>query len=440
VGWRIDPGNGGSSGGVLDASTGRENQSWWEGRMKHRVEEQVALLMRGSEFGDPQIRETMAQELQQRLFEAEADGRRLRVYCGYDATRPDLHLGHTVTLRKLREFQDLGHEATFLIGDFTTRVGDPSDRDGRRPPLSEAEIVENAKTYAEQAFKILDRERTRVRYNSEWLGTLGLAEVIQLASHFTVQQFLTRDSFQVRLERGNPIWLHEFFYALLQGYDAVALRADVQLGATEQLFNLLAGRKLQEAFGQRPQVCITFPVLVGTDGHTRMSKSAGNYIGIAESAESMYGKVMSIPDGAMSSYVRLVTRWTEEAIARFEDDLEAGRIHPMEAKKKLAWEIADCYHGADAAAAAADHFRRVHQEGRVPRELPEFSMIEPMAIPDLLVAAGLCRSRSQGRRLVEQGAVRIDGQTVPSVETVVMPGGGVLQAGKRRFVRLVPGT
>jgi tyrosyl-tRNA synthetase len=406
--------------------------------MDGTVEEQVAVLMKGSEFGDPEIKAVMTQELRERLSEAQAKGRPLRVYCGYDATRPDLHLGHTITLRKLRQFQAFGHEATFLIGDFTTRVGDPSDRDGSRPQLDEEEIAENARTYAEQAFKILDPECTRVRYNSEWLAQLDLVDAIQIASRFTVQQFLARENFQARLERRDPIWLHEFFYALFQGYDAVALRTDVQLGATEQLFNLLAGRKLQEAFGQRPQVCITFPVLVGTDGHTRMSKSAGNYIGIAEPPQVMYGKVMSIPDGAMSSYFRLVTRWSAERVAQLEADLAAGHLHPMEAKKTLAWEIVDCYHDSDVADAAARHFERVHQQHKQPKEMPEFPIGEPMAIPELLVAAGICQSKSQGRRLVQQGGVKIDGKPVESVDEVVTPGEMVLQVGRRRFVHLVP--
>jgi len=406
--------------------------------MNSAVEEQAARLMQGSEFGDPEIKRTMAKELEGRLARAKAEGRCLRVYCGYDATRPDLHLGHTITLRKLRQFQDLGHEAIFLIGDFTTRIGDPSDHDGLRPQLEEGQIRENACTYAEQAFKILDPDRTRIRYNSEWLSALSMEQVLQIASSFTVGQFLARDSFRRRHTEGHPIWLHEFFYALLQGYDAVALQADVQLGATEQLFNLLAGRKLQEAFGQEPQVCITFPVLVGVNGATRMSKSAGNYIGIAEAPEVVYEKTMSIPDRVMTDYFQLVTRWTPEQVAQIEGDLSAGRIHPMEAKKKLAWELVDCYHDSEAAGVAAERFERVHQERKLPRAMPELPVDEPMALPELLLAAGMCRTKSDGRRLVLQGGVRIDGRRVESVDYVVAPGGQVLQVGKRRFVRLVP--
>jgi tyrosyl-tRNA synthetase len=404
------------------------------------IDKQVALLMQGAEFGDKEMEAFMTRELRARLSEARSEGRPLRIYCGYDATKPDLHLGHTVTMRKLRQFQELGHEVTFLIGDFTTRVGDPSDRDGLRPQLEPEQIAENARTYAQQAFKILDPARTQVRYNAEWLGQLGLAEIIKVAGQFTVQQFLARESFQQRMERGDPVWLHELLYALLQGYDAVAQRADVQIGGTEQLFSLLAGRKLQEAWGQQPQVCITFPILVGTDGHHRMSKSLGNYIGIAEPPEAMYGKVMSLPDEVMGQYFRLVTRWTPEEVAGIDADLAAGRLHPMEAKKRLAWEIVDCYHGPEAARAAARHFARVHQQGRLPEEMPEFVLDRPLPIPDLLLAVGLCRSKSQGRRLVEQGGVRIDGQPVDSVDHLVAPEEQVLQVGKRRFVRLMPGN
>jgi tyrosyl-tRNA synthetase len=402
--------------------------------MTNELDDQVALLMQGAEFGDSQIRQAMAGELRQRL----AEGRPLRVYCGYDATKPDLHLGHTITMRKLRQFQDLGHEVTFLIGDFTTLVGDPSDKDGLRPQLSPEHIAANSRTYAEQAFQILDRGRTRVRYNSEWLGRLDLAALIKLAANFTVQQLLARESFAQRMERGEPVWLHELFYAMLQGYDAAAMETDVQIGGTEQLFSLLAGRKLQEALGQRPQVCLTFPILVGTDGQARMSKSMGNYIGICEPPEAMYGKVMSLPDGVMGSYFRLVTRWTPAQVAEIEAALAAGHLHPMEAKQRLAWEIVDSFHGAEAATAAARHFRRVHQQRQTPEQVRAFALAEPLPIADLLVAAGLCDSKSQARRLVQQGGVSLDGAAVEDIGTAVAAEGQVLQVGKRRFVRLVP--
>lgn len=397
------------------------------------VDEQTALLMRGADYGDPQIAGHMAGELRERLSE----GCPLRVYCGYDPTAPDIHLGHTVTMRKLRQFQDLGHDITFLIGNFTALIGDPSDKDSVRPQQTPEQAAQNALTYAEQAFKILDRERTAVRYNANWLGKLAFEDVIKLSSHFTVQQFLTRENFRKRWEAGDPIWMHEFFYALMQGYDAVTLKADVQLGATEQLFNLMAGRKLQEVFGQRPQVCITLPILVGTDGHLRMSKSTGNYIGIDEPPEEQYGKVMSLPDGAMSNYFNLVTRWSPEEIAALERNLSDGSLHPMEAKRRLAWEIVDIFHGGEAADRAAAHFKRVHQERDLPEDMAIFPLSAPVNLLDLLIEARLAPSRSEGRRLIQQGGVKLDGQRVEDVDSVVSAkGASVLQVGKRRFLRL----
>lgn len=401
---------------------------------KTSIDKQVAILMHGAEYGDAQIKEHMTQELRQRL----AEGRPLRVYCGYDPTAPDLHLGHTVTMRKLRQFQDLGHQAIFVIGTFTALIGDPSDQDKARPRPSREQVEENARTYVQQAFKILDPERTEVRYNGEWLSKLTFEEIIDLAANFTVQQFLARDNFAGRYERGDPIWVHEFLYALMQGYDAVMLQTDVQLGATEQLFNLLAGRKIQEAFGQRPQICITFPILVGTDGRLRMSKSRGNYIGIDEPPEVMYGKVMSIPDEAMDNYFDLITRWSLEEIARIKAGLADGSIHPRDAKMRLAWEIVDSFHGHEAADAAQEHFRTVFQRRELPQEMPVWELSTAINIVDLISEAGMARSKSDARRLVQQGAVRLDGERVTSVETMIEPREAVLRVGKRRFLRLVP--
>lgn len=405
---------------------------------KPSIDEQVALLMRGAEFGDEQIREHMEAELRQRLIEAEQTGRPLRVYCGYDPTAPDIHLGHTVTMRKLRQFQELGHQAIFLIGNFTGLIGDPSDKDKARPRTSPEQLAENARTYTQQAFRILDPQKTEVRYNADWLAHLTFKDVIELAAHFTVQQFLARDNFANRYRNGDPIWLHEFMYALMQGYDAVALEADVQLGATEQLFNLLAGRKLQEAFGQKPQVCLTFPILVGTDGHLRMSKSMGNYIGIDEPPEDKYGKTMSIPDSAMRNWFELLTRWTPEQINELLGAVERGEVHPMEAKKKLAWEIVSIFDGDEAADIAAAHFERVHQQRQLPEEVPVRVLGAPVNIVDLVYSAGFARSKSDARRLVQQGAVRLDGVTVVEIETEVPAAGEhILQVGKRHFLRLV---
>jgi tyrosyl-tRNA synthetase len=268
------------------------------------IDEQVDVLMSGTAYGDPQTKETMRRELRERLIAAEKDGRPLRVYCGYDPRTADLHLGHTITMRKLRQFQDFGHDVTFLIGTFTSLIGDPSDKDKARDQLTREQVEENAHTYAEQAFKILDRDRTRVRRNDEWLSTLDFADIIRLASSFTVQQFLVRENFAKRIETNQPIYLHELFYGLMQGYDAVAQEADVQVGGQDQLFNILvAGRKLQEAMGQRPQIAIIMgESLPGTDGYVKMSKSLGNHIPLLAEPWDMFGKVMSIPDHAMPIY------------------------------------------------------------------------------------------------------------------------------------------
>jgi tyrosyl-tRNA synthetase len=404
------------------------------------IDEQVALLMRGAEYGDPQIHERMEAELRARLAQALASGRPLRVYCGYDPTAPDIHLGHTVTMRKLRQFQELGHHAIFLIGTFTGLIGDPSDKDKARPRLNPEQLAENARTYTQQAFRILDPERTEVCYNAEWLSKLTFADVIGLSAHFTVQQFLARDNFAKRYANGDAIWLHEFFYALMQGYDAVMLRADVQLGATEQLFNLLAGRRLQEAFGQPPQVCLTLPILVGTDGALRMSKSTGNYVGIDEPPEVKYGKTMSIPDHAMRNWFELLTRWTPAQIEALLGAVARGEAHPMEAKKQLAWEIVSIFDGDAAADRAAAHFERVHQERELPADMPVQTLPGATLIVDIIHGAGLARSKSDARRLVQQGAVRLDGERVESVEALVFAadeqGEHVLQVGKRHFLRL----
>jgi len=398
------------------------------------IDEQMVILMQGVEYGDDQTREVMARELRERL----AEGCPLRVYCGYDPTAPDLHLGHTVTMNKLRQFQDLGHKVTFLIGTFTGLIGDPSDRDDVRRQQTPEEVAELARTYADQAFKVLDRERTQVRYNADWLAGLTFSDVIGLAQHFTVQQFLARDMFAQRKEKGEPIWLHEFFYALMQGYDALHMRTDVQVGGTEQLFNLLAGRKLQELRGQRPQIVVTTPILVGTDGSKRMSKTTGNTIGIDEPPAEMYGKVMSLPDSAMLDFFTLVTRFHPTAVAAVERGIADGSLHPMEAKKELAHELVSMYHGDEAALAAGAHFERVHQRQELPANLPVYrSDATELNIVDLLVQAHLAPSKSQARRLIQGRGVKLDGQTVERIERVVpVREGTVVQVGRRGFVRL----
>ena len=404
------------------------------------IDEQVAILMRGADFGDAQTYANMEKELRARLLESQQSGRPLKVYLGVDPSAPDIHLGHSVPMRKLRQFQELGHECTFLIGNFTSLIGDASDKEGVRKQLTPEQVSANAVTYTAQAFKILDPEKTHIRYNADWLAPLSFADVIHLAANFTVQQFLTRENFSKRFANGDAIWLHEFLYALMQGYDALALQTDVQIGGTEQLFNLMAGRKLAEGFNQRPQIAITLPILVGTDGHLRMSKSTGNAIGINEPPAQMYGKVMSIPDAAMSNFMNLVTRWTPAQIKQLEDDLAAGAAHPRDVKMKLAFEIVEIFHGTDATQQAEAHFRTVFQARELPEDMPEFVMTEPLALLDLLQAAGLIASRGEGRRLLEQGGIKLDGQRLEQIETVIdvsASGSRILQVGRRHFVRLV---
>lgn len=402
------------------------------------VSEQLPILMRGVDFGDAQTYKNMEAELRQRLSESVTTGRPLTIYCGFDPTGADLTLGHTVQMRKLRLFQDLGHEVTFLIGTFTALIGDPSDKDTARPQQTEAEVAEKARTFTAQACKILDPARTRIKYNADWLGLLSFKDVIGLASHFTVQQFLTRDNFANRYARGEPIWLHEFFYALMQGYDAVATATDVQIGGTDQLFNLMAGRKLMEAFGLRPQVVLTHPILVGTDGHERMGKSRGNYIAINDSPADMIGKTMSIPDHAMRNYAELVTSWHPDFIAARFAALDAGQIHPRDLKMELAREIAGLFYSPAQVDAAEQHFIRTIQRKELPEKMLTLFVEPGDTIIDLLERAGFSASRSQARRDIEGGGVRVDEETITDIHWQPRPGptGMVLQKGKRRFVRL----
>lgn len=404
------------------------------------VDEQMRILMRGVDFGDEQTYKNMEKELHERLQESYDTGRPLRVYCGYDPSSPDLHLGHTISMRKLRQFQDLGHEVTFLIGTFTGMIGDPSDKDSARRQQTLEETLKKAQTYAEQAFRVLDRSKTRIRYNHEWLSKLTFGDVVNLASNFTVQQFLARENFANRYARGDAIWLHEFFYALMQGYDAVALETDVQIGGTDQLFNLMAGRKLMEAFGMRPQVVLTFPILPGTDGVLRMSKSTGNYIGIDEPPGVIFTKVLNLPDSVIRTYAVLVTRWEQDEIDALFAQVESGQLEMRELKHKLAWEIVSIFQGDAAANQAAEDAHRMH-EGEAPSDAPVFILTVPMNILDVLMEGGLVKSKGEARRLVEQNGVRLNGQIVTSKEQMLMPNTGeqVIQAGKRKFLRVVTG-
>jgi tyrosyl-tRNA synthetase len=400
------------------------------------IDEQVELLMQGTEYGDDELKKAMAKELRKRLIEAQKERRPLRVYCGFDPTSVDLHLGHTIPMRKMRQFQDLGHDVTFLIGSYTALVGDPSDKNKARPILTEEQVAENARTYTDQAFRVLDREKTRVRYNGEWLSKLSLVDLIRLGQNFTVQQFLARENFSKRLDNGEPIYLHETFYALMQGYDAVMQETDVQIGGTDQLFNIIvAGRKLQEALGQKPLVGVICDILPGTDGVQRMSKSTGNIVPINSGAEDMYGKVMSVPDFAMGVYSRLVSRWTPAEIESMEKDVKSGKLHPRDAKMKLAREIVSIFYSDEEALAAEEAFVRLFQQKEVPDEIPEYEMQPGATVMDVLMGASLVSSKSEARRMIDQKGVRLDGETLERSDDS-FPHPGVLQVGKRRFVRV----
>jgi tyrosyl-tRNA synthetase len=400
------------------------------------IDEQVELLMQGTEYGDEELQKAMTAELRERLRLAVQEGRPLRVYCGYDPTSTDLHLGHTITMRKLRQFQDLGHDVTFLIGSYTALVGDPSDKNKARPILTQEQVAENSKTYADQAFRVLDREKTKIRYNGEWLSELSLLDLIRLGQNFTVQQFLARENFAKRLEKGEAIYLHETFYALMQGYDATAMQTDVQVGGTDQLFNIIvAGRKLQEALGQKPLVGIITGILPGTDGTQRMSKSIGNIVPINTGAEDMYGKLMSVPDFAMSKYMRLATRWSPHDIEMLEKEVASGQLHPRDAKMKMAYEIVSIFYGEGDARSAQEAFVKMFQQKELPDEMPELAMEAGQTILDVILAAKLAASKSDARRLIDQRGVRLDGEVLERGDAP-FPHPGVLQVGKRKFLRV----
>jgi len=402
-----------------------------------RIDEQVALLMQGTEYGDKELKGNMTNELRQRLIEAENEHRPLRVYCGFDPRTSDLHLGHTVPMRKLRQFQELGHEVTFVVGSFTSLIGDPSDQDKLRPQLTMEQVEHNERTYAEQAYKILDRTKTKIRFNSEWLSELSFQEVIKLASNFSIQQFLTREAFRKRWDNGDPIYLHETFYSIMQGYDAHTLRADVQVGGTDQLFNIVtAARKIMTFLGDRPNIAVILGILPGTDGEVKMSKSLGNHIPLLSTPEDMYGKIMSVPDKAMGLYMRLVTRWTPDQITAKEAGLGSGALHPRDVKMSLAREIVSIYHGGDWADHAEETFKKVFQQKEIPDDMPTISLQAGQSVLEVLVAARLVTTKSDGRRMVEQKGVKLDGEVLDKFDAD-FPHPGVLQVGKRRFVRVI---
>ena len=369
----------------------------------------------------------------------------LNIKLGVDPTAPDIHLGHAVPLRKLRQFQDLGHEVTLIIGDGTALIGDPSGRNSTRPQLTREQIAENAQTYVDQAFKVLDPEKTTLRYNSEWILDLDMEGLLKLLANFTVARILERDDFHNRYTSGQSISLHEFLYPVMQAYDSVVIKADVELGGTDQLFNLLAGRELMEKMGLEPQVCLTLPLLEGTDGVKKMSKSYGNYIGLTDEPQDIFGKVMSIPDEIMVKYFRLASTVAVDEIDRIEAGLAADELHPNKVKRSLARNIVEAYYDEAAAVAAEDHFDKVFKQHDIPDDVPVFEAELPLNdegmvyLPGLMAAASLAQSAGEARRLIDGGGVKVNGVALPPKSYNVDPqnlSGTTLQVGKRKFLRL----
>lgn len=393
------------------------------------VAEQLELIKRGA---DELLRE---EELVERLKK----GRPLRVKAGFDPTAPDLHLGHTVLINKLRQFQDLGHEVMFLIGDFTGMIGDPTGKNVTRKPLTRDEVIENARTYEHQIYKILDPEKTLVMFNSSWMGEMSAADLIQLAAKHTVARMLERDDFNKRYTGGQPIAIHEFLYPLVQGYDSVAMKADVELGGTDQKFNLLVGRQLQEHYGQKPQCVLTMPILEGLDGVQKMSKSLNNYIGIHESADEMFGKIMSISDELMWRYFELLSFRPWPEVEALQAQVAEG-MNPRDVKFQLADEVISRFHDAAAAKQAQETFIARFQKGAMPVDMPEIELVAEsgkLAIANLLKEAGLCASTSEAMRMIKQGAVKIDGNRIEDRGMELIVGSEhIYQVGKRRFARV----
>ena len=392
------------------------------------IDQQLAVIKRGCD--ELLVEEELVRKLR--------TGRRLRVKLGLDPTAPDLHLGHTVVINKLKHFQDLGHHIQFLIGDFTGMIGDPSGRNATRPPLSPEQIQENAKTYEKQVFKILDPDKTEILFNSSWSHALGAEGMIRLAARYTVSQLLARDDFAKRFRAEQPIHLHELLYPLMQGYDSVAMKSDVELGGTDQKFNLLVGRELQKQFGQESQIIVTTPLLEGLDGVQKMSKSLGNYVGIDEAPQEMFGKLMSVSDELMWRYLELLSFRPMDEIHAWRREVEAGR-NPRDVKVALAQEIVERFHGKQAAERALAGFESRFRDGQMPDEIPEVTLpagADPLAITHVLKAAGLTPSTSEALRMIDQGGVRLDGERVSDKGLKLGRGTYVLQVGKRKFARV----
>ncbi len=394
-------------------------------------EKQMEIIKRGA------VEIITEEELLKKLKE----DRPLRIKAGFDPTAPDIHLGHTVLIEKMRQFQELGHEVIFLIGDFTGMIGDPSGKNETRPPLTREEVLENAKTYKEQIFKILDPEKTIVDFNSRWMSEMKAEDLIRLASHYTVARMLEREDFKQRWQSQTPISIHEFLYPLIQGYDSVVLRADVELGGTDQRFNLLVGRELQKAYGQKPQCVLMMPLLEGLDGVKKMSKSLGNYIGITEPPLEMFGKIMSISDELMLRYYELLSHISNEELESLRRRIADGTLHPKEAKEALAMEIVQRYWGRQEALKAKEEFERIFKAKEVPEEIPEIAFSfngEAIWLPHILKSTGICKSTGEAMRLIRQGGITVDNERVRDTQFKLTPGEHIIKIGKRRFYRIVP--
>ncbi len=403
------------------------------------IDQQVAALMRGVAQFIPE------EELKTKLEKASAAGKPLRVKLGLDPTAPDIHLGFAVVLRKLRQFQDLGHIACLVIGDFTAMIGDPTGKSKTRPQLSHEQVLENAQTYREQLFRILDADKTEITFNSDWLGKMDFAAVIQLASRITVARILERDDFTKRLEENRPLGLHEILYPLCQGYDSVAIHSDIEMGGTDQLFNNLVGRDLQREYGQEPQSVLAMPLLVGVDGIEKMSKSLGNYIGINEDAQQQFGKVMSIPDSAIKQYYELCTDVPMDEVQSMLDAMADGSMNPMVAKRRLGREIVSIYHGKEAGEAAEAEFTRIFSKKEIPQDIDELSIPDDIIsdgkvwLPKLLHGLGLVKSNGEARRMIQQGGVSINDQKMTDEKAeldVNELSGAVVRVGKLRFAKI----
>lgn len=413
----------------------------WEelsAEQRQEVERQMEIIRRGVVEIVPE------EDLMAKVVNSIASGKPLKVKLGLDPSAPDIHIGHTVVLHKLRQFQELGHEVQLIIGDFTGRIGDPTGKSETRKQLTEEDVQRNAQTYQKQIFKLLDPSRTRVYYNSVWLGPMNFADVVTLSAKVTVARMLERDDFTKRYQSGQPISIHEFFYPLMQGFDSVALESDIEIGGTDQKFNVLMGRTLQKEYGKATQAVITMPLIEGLDGVQKMSKSLGNYIGIDEEANQIYGKSMSIPDELMVKYYRLTTDVGYEEITAIQEGIAKGSIHPRDAKMKLAFNFVRMYHGKDAAEAAQKHFITVFQQRTLPDDIEEVVLASTeledgqIRIVKLLTILGLQASGSEAKRSIQQGAVRINASKIGDPSTDVVPvNGDVIQVGKRKFVKLI---